>query len=95
MLHLITAFLTAVRVLFRNRVDTSHSEAITGKTADSVPLEGHEHAHYLATDKDDDGRLDHLSASARGPAQIEKVLGAEQAGWLKGTKQKISTPEIR
>jgi CRISPR-associated protein Csb2 len=52
------------RVLIRNRVDTSHSEAITGKMADSVPLAGHEHAHYLATDEDGDGRLDHVTVYA-------------------------------
>src|SRR5436853_3671260 len=52
------------RALIRNRVDTSHSEAITGKTADGVPLEGHEHAHYLVTDEDNDGRLDHVTVYA-------------------------------
>jgi len=49
------------RALIRNRVDTSHSEAITGKTIDGTPLEGHEHAHYLPTDEDHDGLLDHLT----------------------------------
>jgi len=49
------------RALIRNRVDTSHSEAITGKTVDGVPLEGHEHAHYFAMDEDSDGRLDHVT----------------------------------
>lgn len=52
------------RALIRNRVDTSHSEAIVGKTADGVPLEGHLHAHYLATDEDGDGRLDHVTLYA-------------------------------
>ncbi|HXM34413.1 MAG TPA: hypothetical protein VN920_04460, partial [Pyrinomonadaceae bacterium] len=49
------------RALIRNRVETSHSEAITGKRIDGVPLEGHEHAHYFATDEDGDGRLDHVT----------------------------------
>ncbi len=39
----------------------SHSEALTGKAIDGTPLEGHEHAHYLPTDEDGDGRLDHLT----------------------------------
>jgi CRISPR-associated protein Csb2 len=52
------------RALIRNRVDTSHSEAIVGKTIDGVPLEGHLHAHYLATDEDGDGRLDHVTLYA-------------------------------
>ena len=47
------------RALIRSRVDTSHSEAIVGKTVDGVPLAGHLHAHYLATDEDGDGWLDH------------------------------------
>ncbi len=44
------------RALICNRVDTSHSEAFTGKTVDGVPLQGHEHAHYLPTDEDGEGR---------------------------------------
>lgn len=52
------------RALIRNRVDTSHSEAIVGKTIDGVPLAGHLHAHYLATDEDGDGRLDHVTLYA-------------------------------
>ncbi len=52
------------RALIRNRVDTSHSEAIVGKTVDGAPLEGHLHAHYLATDEDGDGRLDHVTLYA-------------------------------
>ena len=38
------------RALIRNRVDTSHSEVITGKTKEGVPLQGHRHAHYFVTD---------------------------------------------
>lgn len=52
------------RALIRNRVDTSHSEAIVGKTVEGVPLAGHLHAHYLATDEDGDGRLDHVALYA-------------------------------
>ncbi len=52
------------RALIRNRVDTSHSEAIVGKTVDGAPLEGHLHAHYLAVDEDGDGRLDHVTLYA-------------------------------
>lgn len=54
----------ARRALIRNRIDTSHSEAITGKRADGVPLNGHEHAHYLPTDEDHDGRIDHITIYA-------------------------------
>lgn len=53
------------RALIRNRVDTSHSEAIVGKTIDGAPLDGHLHAHYLATDEDADGRLDHITIIAQ------------------------------
>jgi len=54
------------RALIRNRVGTSHSEAITGKLADGTPLNGHSHAHYLPTDEDHDGRIDHLTIYAPG-----------------------------
>jgi CRISPR-associated protein Csb2 len=49
------------RALISHRVETSHSEAIVGKTVDGVPLAGHAHAHYLATDEDGDGFLDHVT----------------------------------
>ena len=52
------------RALIHKRVDTSHSEAIIGKTVDGAPLEGHLHAHYLSTDEDGDGRLDHVTLYA-------------------------------
>lgn len=66
------------RALIRNRVDTSHSEAITGKTISGTPLEGHEHAHYFATDEDGDGRLDHVTIYAQCGFSREDVgaLGA-------------------
>jgi CRISPR-associated protein Csb2 len=55
----------ARRCLIRNRgFDTEHSEVITGKTADGTPLVNHSHAHYLATDEDGDGRIDHLTICA-------------------------------
>lgn len=52
------------RALIRNRVDTSHSEAILGKRIDGEPLQGHLHAHYLPTDENQDGRIDHLTIIA-------------------------------
>lgn len=55
------------RALIRSRgFDTAHSEAITGKSADGVPLIHHRHAHYFATDEDGDGRIDHLTIYAPG-----------------------------
>jgi CRISPR-associated protein Csb2 len=64
------------RALIRSRVDTSHSEAITGKRADGTPLDGHLHAHYFPTDEDHDGRIDHITVyAARGfdDADIEAL----------------------
>ncbi|MEW6730267.1 MAG: type I-U CRISPR-associated protein Csb2 [Acidobacteriota bacterium] len=52
------------RGLIRNRVENRHSEVIIGKSVDGVPLQGHSHAHYLATDEDGDGRLDHITIYA-------------------------------
>lgn len=39
--------------------------ALTGKDDAGRPLSGHKHAHYLPTDEDGDGRLDHLMIFAR------------------------------
>jgi CRISPR-associated protein Csb2 len=80
------------RALIRNRVDTSHSEAITGKHADGTPLAGHEHAHYFATDADHDGRLDHITIYAqRGfdNADLE-ALGSLRTIFRSGNR-----PEVR
>jgi CRISPR-associated protein Csb2 len=80
------------RALIRNRVDTSHSEVITGKHADGTPLEGHEHAHYFPTDEDHDGRLDHITIyAARGfdDADLE-ALGALSTIFRSGNR-----PDVR
>lgn len=47
-----------------------------GKDARSQPLEGHGHAHYLPTDEDGDGRLDHLTivaADGFGPDELKAL----------------------
>lgn len=55
----------ARRCLIRSRgFNTEHSEVITGKTICGKPLFGHQHAHYLPTDEDGDGRIDHLTLYA-------------------------------
>ena len=80
------------RALIRNRVDTSHSEAITGKTADGVPLEGHEHAHYFAADEDGDGRLDHVTVYCpRGFDQAD----VEALGSLRTIYRRGNAPDVR
>ncbi len=79
------------RALIRNRVDTSHSAAITGKDADGTPLDGHEHAHYFATDEHHDGRLDHITIYApRGfdDADLE-ALGSLRTIFRSGNRPEV------
>jgi CRISPR-associated protein Csb2 len=80
------------RALIRNRVDTSHSEAIVGKTLDGTPLAGHLHAHYLATDEDGDGRLDHVTLYApRGFDRHDlQAIGALRTIFRRGNR-----PDVR
>lgn len=66
------------RALIRARTGTSHSEAITGKTSDGSPLEGHLHAHYFATDEDRDGRIDHITIYAPGGFDSDDVSALGQ-----------------
>lgn len=80
------------RALIRNRADTSHSEAITGKTAMGVPLEGHEHAHYFATDEDGDGRLDHVMVYC--PRGFDDA-DVEALGSLRTIYRHGNAPEVR
>jgi len=79
------------RALIRNRVDTSHSEATTGKTIEGVPLEGHEHAHYFAIDEDGDGRLDHLTVYAPCGFSPEDV---DALGAMKSIRRPGNRPEV-
>jgi CRISPR-associated protein Csb2 len=80
------------RALIRNRADTSHSEAITGKSVAGVPLEGHEHAHYFATDEDGDGRLDHVSIYC--PRGFDEA-DVEALGSLRTIYRHGNRPEVR
>lgn len=80
------------RALIRNRVATEHSEVITGKRTDGTPLEGHAHAHYLPSDEDGDGRLDHMTVYAQRGFEPQDVtaLGALRTIYRKGNR-----PEVR
>jgi CRISPR-associated protein Csb2 len=80
------------RALIRNRVDTSHSEAITGKTADGAPLAGHLHAHYFAADEDHDGRLDHVTIYA--PCGFD-AGDVEALGQLRCIFRRGNRPDVR
>jgi CRISPR-associated protein Csb2 len=46
--------------------DRERSQVLSGRGDAGQPLAGHRHAFYLATDEDQDGRLDHLTLSASG-----------------------------
>jgi CRISPR-associated protein Csb2 len=80
------------RALIRNRVDTSHSEAITGKQADGTPLDGHEHAHYFPTDEDHDGRIDHITIYA--PRGFDEA-DLEALGSLRTIFRSGNRPEVK
>jgi CRISPR-associated protein Csb2 len=80
------------RALIRNRVDTSHSEAITGKHKDGTPLDGHEHAHYFPTDEDNDGRIDHITIYA--PRGFDEA-DLEALGSLRSIFRSGNRPEVK
>ncbi len=80
------------RALIRNRMGTEHSEVITGKRINGLPLEGHAHAHYLPTDEDGDGQLDHITVYAprRFGSEDVAALDALSAIYRRGNR-----PEVR
>lgn len=80
------------RAIIRNRVDTCHSKAITGKHPDGTPLEGHQHAHYFATDEDHDGRIDHITIYA--PRGFDEG-DLEALGSLRTIFRSGNRPEVR
>lgn len=52
------------------------SEVFSGKDAEGKPLLVHEHAYYLPTDEDGDGRIDHLTIVAAmgfGPSEVKAL----------------------
>lgn len=49
------------------------SPILSGKDAAGTPLQGHRHAYYLATDEDEDGRLDHLTVWIRDGFPREEI----------------------
>jgi CRISPR-associated protein Csb2 len=79
--------------LSRCRAGNSYSPALTGKTSDGIPLSGHEHAHFFATDEDNDGRLDHLTIYAPcgfNPDDVE-ALGQFQVIHRYGDRASVRT----
>jgi CRISPR-associated protein Csb2 len=60
------------------------SAVLAGKDAQGVPLRGdHDHAFYLPTDEDGDGRLDHLTVFARGGFPGDEVRALDAFRWLR------------
>lgn len=52
------------------------SPVISGRTTDGARLSGHGHCHYLPSDEDGDGRLDHLTLHAPdgfGPEEVRAL----------------------
>lgn len=60
------------------------SNTLSGKDESGKPLTGHRHAFYLATDEDDDGRLDHLTVWAAGGFDEEEVAALTALRELRG-----------
>lgn len=60
------------------------SSTLSGKDDAGKPLTGHRHAFYLATDEDDDGRLDHLTVWAAGGFDEEEVAALSALRELRG-----------
>ena len=60
------------------------SRVFSGKDALGVPLrDDHDHAFYLPTDEDGDGRLDHLTVFAHGGFPRDEVRALDALRWLR------------
>lgn len=51
----------AAMAVYGRKNNQNNSPMLSGKDEDGEPLVNHQHAYYLATDEDKDGRLDHLT----------------------------------
>ncbi|HVC35181.1 MAG TPA: type I-U CRISPR-associated protein Csb2 [Chloroflexota bacterium] len=56
---------SACLAIYGRENDDAVSPVLAGKSPDGVPLRDHGHAHYLPTDEDGDGVLDHLTIVSR------------------------------
>ena len=60
------------------------SPVFSGKDEHGVPLrDDHDHAFYLPTDEDGDGRLDHLTVFAHGGFPPDEVRALDALRWLR------------
>lgn len=80
-----------------NRAGNSFSKAFIGKERDAEtgkwrPLKNHEHAHFLATDEDGDGRLDYLTVYAPCGFNADDLRALEQ---IRAVKRPKNLPSIK
>lgn len=69
------------------------SPTLAGKAADGAPLAGHNHAFYLPTDEDGDGRLDHLTVWAPGGlnlAEVEALASVDALNFSEGQNTQLA-----
>ncbi len=58
--------------------DQDFSEIFMGKDKDGTPLQGHQHAYYLPTDEDGDGKIDHINIYAERGFDTRELKALEQ-----------------
>jgi len=67
------------------------SPVLSGKDPNGQPLEGHQHAYYLPTDEDGDGRLDHVTVYAAAGFDDKEIQAADRLQeihmWRKGEER--------
>jgi CRISPR-associated protein Csb2 len=63
------------------------SEIFSGKDSEGNPLTRHEHAYYLPTDEDDDGRLDHLTIVAAEGFGRDELKALDLLAELRGRRE--------
>ncbi len=68
------------------------SPIFSGKDFEGNKLAGHGHAHYLPTDEDGDGRLDHLTIVAEDGFDRDELRAIDR---LRSLKRSEDVPEVR
>lgn len=79
------------RITERNGVK-GRSDVLSGKDAEGRPLVGHQHAFYLPTDEDGDGRLDHLTIIAKAGFDRDELRALDR---LRSLPRGNDMPELR
>lgn len=78
----------ATMAVYGHQNDGANSPTLSGKDAQGKPLVNHQHAYFLPSDEDLDGKIDHLTVYAPGGFSRQELLAVANTSYLSSDKAK-------